>query len=148
MTHGSNEVVSSLRTILAETFVLYANTHAAHWNVTGPDFAALHEFFGTQYEELHASVDDIAERLRALDTMAPVGLADLTSGSKVTDGLGTGSATDILKKLITAHDVVIKSLENGIEAADDADDVGTEDLLTQRLQAHQKSVWMLKAHLG
>lgn len=148
MAKKSNSVISTLHTVLADTFVLYVNTHAAHWNVTGPQFAALHEMFGTQYEELHASIDELAERLRALQAHAPSGLAELASGSSIKDGAGQGDAMKMIKALLAGHEIVLKSIDAGLEAAEAAGDEGTLDLLTQRQQAHQKTAWMLRAHLA
>lgn len=144
MSRKDNSVVPALRKVLAETFALYFNTHSAHWNVVGPNFASLHTLFEGQYNELHASIDDIAERIRALDALAPATLADLVEPSGLKDGVGK-SEDAMLKGLITGHEALIKTLHEAIEIADEADDEGSEDMFIGRLRAHQKMLWMLKA---
>ncbi len=144
MSRKDNSVVPALRKVLAETFALYFNTHSAHWNVVGSNFASLHALFDTQYNELHASIDDIAERIRALDALAPTSLKDLLDPSDLKDGVGK-TEDSMLKGLIAGHEALIKTLHEAIEVADEADDEGTEDLFIGRLRAHQKMVWMLKA---
>ena len=144
MSRKDNSVVPALRQVLAETFALYFNTHAAHWNIVGKNFAALHGLFDTQYNELHDSIDEIAERIRALDAMAPYSLADMLAHSKVKDGAAK-SEDAMIKGLIVGHEALIKTLGEALEVADEADDEGTEDLLVGRLRAHQKHLWMLKS---
>ena len=147
MAKNSKNVINGLRRSLADTFMLYINTQAAHWNVTGPHFAALHELFGEQYEELHKAIDELAERLRALGEPAPAGLVDLAAYASVKDGLGKGKAEAMIKALHDGHVVAVKTLSQAIEAADDADDDVTEDMLIQRKGEHQKMIWMLAALL-
>lgn len=147
MPKKSNSVANHLRKVLADTFMLQVNTQAAHWNVTGPHFAALHELFGEQYESLLGAVDELAERLRALGEPAPVGLVDMAGYTSVKDGLAKGKAEVIIKGLHDGHLTAIKVLRGAIEAADDADDDVTEDMLIQRLGAHEKMVWMLRSLL-
>lgn len=145
--NSNKAMTEALTGVLADTFVLFVNTQTCHWNVVGPHFAALHDLFGTQYEELHAAVDELAERLRALDAKAPVGVGALKDMSVVSDGLGKGNAMGMIAALAEGHEKAIKRLSAAIDLADDVDDVGTEDLLTGRLEAHQKTLWMLKSHL-
>ena len=140
-------VAIALRKVLGDTFMLYINTQAAHWNITGPHFAALHGLLGEQYTALHGAVDELAERLRALGQAAPVGLVDLAAYASVKDGLGQGPAMAMLKALEQAHRTAIHILQEAIEAADEADDTVTEDLLIQRLAEHDKMAWMLASHL-
>lgn len=144
MSRKDNSVLPALRKVLAETFALYFNTHASHWNIVGPNFHSLHELFDTQYNELHDSIDELAERIRALDATAPASLKDLLDPSDIKDGIGKNEDA-ILKNLIAGHEGVIKTLHEAIEVADEADDEGTEDLFIGRLRAHQKMLWMLKA---
>lgn len=147
MSRKDNSVIPALRQVLAETFALYFNTHAAHWNITGANFAALHTLFEGQYNELHDSIDDIAERIRALDALAPNSLANLLEPSTIKDGIGK-SEDSIIKGLVTGHEALIKTLNEGVEAAQEAGDEGTVDLFIGRLRAHQKQVWMLKSLLA
>lgn len=144
MSRKDNSVVPALRKVLAETFALYFNTHSAHWNVVGPNFTSLHTLFEGQYNELHASVDDIAERIRALDALAPATLLDLLDPSGVKDGVGK-SEDAMLKGLMAGHEALIRTLNEGVEVAQEAADEGTADLFIGRLRAHQKHLWMLKA---
>lgn len=144
---ANKALIDGLTGVLADTFVLFVNTQACHWNVAGPHFAALHELFGTQYEELHDAVDELAERLRALGHLAPVGVAALKGASSLKDGLGNGFAEEMIEALLAAHTQLIANLQLTIELADDVDDNATEDLLIGRLQAHQKTAWMLRALL-
>lgn len=144
---GNKALVDGLTGILADTFVLFVNTQACHWNVVGPNFAGLHELFGTQYEELHGAVDELAERLRALGHLAPVGVSALKGAASLEDGLGNGFPKEMIEGLLAAHNKLIVNLQVAIEIADDADDNATEDLLIGRLQAHQKAAWMLRALL-
>lgn len=144
MSRKDNSVIPSLRKVLAETFALYFNTHSAHWNVVGSNFASLHALFEAQYNEIHDSIDELAERIRALDAMAPASLKDMLAPSDLKDGIGK-TEDSILKGLIAGHEALIATLHDAIEVADEADDEGTEDLFIGRLRAHQKMVWMLKA---
>ena len=109
--------------------------------------AALHELFGEQYEDLFKAVDPLAERLRALGELAPVGLVDLAAYATVKDGLGKGKAEAMIKALLDGHVAAVKTLKEAIEAADDADDEPTEDMLIGRLDEHQKMLWMLRSLL-
>lgn len=148
MSKKSNSVVPALNKVLAETFSLSVNTQACHWNVTGPHFAELHTLFEGQYTELNTALDEIAERLRALEAAAPSGVKDMLAESALKDGIGKGKAEGMLANLLAAHEGIIKTIEKAIEYADAADDEGTEDLLIGRLKAHQKTAWMLRAQLS
>lgn len=141
----TKKTIPVLSKVLSETFVLYFNTHASHWNVTGPHFAALHELFGSQYLEMHAAVDELAERLRALEAPAPSGLGDVLSASKIKDGTGKGKAEALIKALLAGHEAIIETIKKGITVSAEEEDKGTEDMLITRLEAHQKMAWMLRA---
>ena len=145
---GANDtLVMALERVLGETFSLYINTQACHWNVTGGNFQSLHTLFGNQYEALHTAIDDLAERIRALGSPAPKGGMALLKASHLPDGLGHGTDREMLKALIAAHEGLTHTLKAAIELADEQDDVGTEDMLIGRLQEHDKMVWMLKSSL-
>lgn len=144
----SNAVVSGLQTILADTYALMAQTHLAHWNVEGPHFFSLHAAFQTQYEELFEAVDEIAERLRALDVLAPGGLKTLAKLSAVQEGaVEPTPAKDFVAHLIDAHEVVLGTAKTVRDAAGDTGDLETQDLMIKRIQTHEKTTWMLKSFL-
>lgn len=140
-------IANGLAALLADSYSLYLKTHNFHWNVTGPMFNTLHLMFETHYTELALAVDLIAERIRALGFIAPGSYSEFAKLSKVTEHSGDTDATDMVKYLIEAHEVVIKTAREIIAIADEANDQVTLDLLTQRLQVHEKTVWMLRSLL-
>ncbi|AUR50799.1 Dps family protein [Aquella oligotrophica] len=140
-------IANGLAALLADSYSLYLKTHNFHWNVTGPMFNTLHLMFETHYSELALAVDLIAERIRALGFIAPGSYSEFAKLSKVTEHSGDTDATDMVKYLIEAHEVVIKTAREIIAIADEANDQVTLDLLTQRLQVHEKTVWMLRSLL-
>ncbi len=140
-------IANGLAALLADSYSLYLKTHNFHWNVTGPMFNTLHLMFETHYTELSLAVDLIAERIRALGFIAPGSYSEFAKLSKVTEHSGDTDATDMVKYLIEAHEVVIKTARDIIAIADEANDQVTLDLLTQRLQVHEKTVWMLRSLL-
>jgi starvation-inducible DNA-binding protein len=130
---ASSTVIEGLQTVLADSYALMAQTHLAHWNVEGPNFFQLHTAFQGQYEELFAAVDEIAERLRALDVLAIGGVKTLAKG--------------FVAHLIESHEIVLGNAHALREAAGSADDLETQDLIIGRIQVHQKTLWMLKSFL-
>lgn len=140
-------IANGLAALLADSYSLYLKTHNFHWNVTGPMFNTLHLMFETHYSELALAVDLIAERIRALGFIAPGSYSEFAKLSKVIEHSGDTDATDMVKYLIEAHEVVIKTAREIIAIADEANDQVTLDLLTQRLQVHEKTVWMLRSLL-
>lgn len=144
----SNAVVEGLQTILADTYALMAQTHLAHWNVQGPNFYSLHQAFQAQYEELFTAVDDLAERLRALDVLAPGGLKTLAKLSSIHEmGVEAAPSKDYVAHLIDGHEIVLATAFALRETAGTADDLETQDLVIGRIQVHQKTLWMLKSFL-
>ena len=144
----SNAVVEGLQTLLADSYALMAQTHLAHWNVEGPAFFSLHAAFQTQYEELFAAVDEIAERLRALDVLAPGGLKTLAKASRIEElAVETTPAKDFVAHLVDCHEITVADAHVVREAAEEVDDLETQDLVIGRIQAHQKTLWMLKGFL-
>lgn len=136
-----------LKVILADTFGMYLNAHNFHWNVEGRDFAQLHEFFGDVYEELHGAVDSIAEHIRALDSYAPGSYSrfkELTSVEEVTQMI---TASEMIRSLLLANDTVIKSLRVGVSIAKEEGLEEVINFLGERLEAHTKFSWMLRAFL-
>lgn len=144
----TNAVADGLKTLLADSYALMAQTHHAHWNVEGPNFFQLHTAFQTQYEELFIAIDEIAERLRALDVLAPGGLQTLANGSQITE-MGTGSmpGKDFVAHLIECHEAVLGTAHQARKAAGESDDLETQDLVIKRIQTHEKTLWMLRSFL-
>lgn len=147
-TKKSNAVIEGLQTLLADSYALMGQTHLAHWNVEGPNFFQLHAAFQTQYEALFEAVDEIAERLRALDVLAPGGLKTLAKASSIQEmAVETAPAKDYVAHLIESHEVVLGTAHDLREAAGSSNDLETQDLVIGRIQAHQKTLWMLKSFL-
>lgn len=144
----SEEVVGALRQVVADSYALLGQTHLCHWNVKGPGFFALHTAFEQQYTELFAAVDEIAERIRALGALAPGGLSHLAKLSGMEELSEDVPAEAMVTHLAKANGKVIESLQQARQAASDAGDDETEDLMIARTQVHEKTVWMLKAYLG
>jgi starvation-inducible DNA-binding protein len=147
-TKTESPVVSALGQFLADSYALLANTHHAHWNVEGPGFFSLHKAFHEQYENLFEGIDEIAERIRALDAYSPGGLSHFAKHAGI-DEFSTGAlpARDFVSGLIIAHE---KTIADGIalrDAAATANDLETQDLAIKRVQWHQKTTWMLKSYL-
>jgi starvation-inducible DNA-binding protein len=141
-------VVQGLETLLADSYALMAQTHLAHWNVEGPDFFQLHTAFQSQYEELFAAVDEIAERLRALDSLAPGGLQTLAKASSITEmPVAPMPAKDFVAHLVDGHEIVVASASALRHTSGEADDLETQDLAIGRIQTHEKTLWMLKSFL-
>jgi len=141
-------IAEGLSRLLADTYTLYLKTHNFHWNVTGPMFNSLHQMFEQQYTELATAVDEIAERIRALGVAAPGSykqFADLTSISEET---GVPSADEMIAQLVKDQETVVRTARSVFPAADAANDEPTADLLTQRMQIHEKTAWMLRAMIA
>ncbi|MDD3265711.1 MAG: DNA starvation/stationary phase protection protein [Burkholderiales bacterium] len=142
------KVANGLAEMLADSYSLYLKTHNFHWNVTGPMFNTLHLMFETHYTELALAVDLIAERIRALGFIAPGSYGEFAKLTKIKEHSGDTDANDMIKYLIESHEMVIKTARGIFPNADDANDQVTLDLLTQRLQVHEKTVWMLRSLLN
>ena len=138
---------AQLSRLLADTYTLYLTTHAFHWNVTGPMFPSLHLLFEQQYTELWRALDGIAERIRALGFMVPAGHAEFQRLSELPDLEGRPAAREMIQRLIDGHESVVRTARAvSLEAAAAHDDA-TVDLVTERLEAHEKAAWMLRALL-
>ncbi len=140
-------IAEGLSRVLADTYTLYLKTHNFHWNVTGPQFNTLHAMFMDQYTELWGAVDLIAERIRALGHPAPGSYRDFSRLSSIAEAEGVPAAKDMLKQLVAGHEAVAKTARKVFPLAEKADDQPTADLLTQRLQVHEKTAWMLRSML-
>lgn len=140
-------LAEGLSRVLAETYTLYLKTHNFHWNVTGPQFQTLHLMFETQYNELATAVDLIAERIRALGHYAPGSYREYAKLSSIPEAEGVPAANEMVRQLVEAHETVVRTARSLFPKADDAADESTADLLTQRMQTHEKTAWMLRSLL-
>ena len=140
-------LVDGLNLVLADSYALMALTHLAHWNVEGSDFYALHKSFQEQYENLFEAVDEVAERVRALDAYAIGGLNTLAKVAQMDEFKAPMPAKDYLAALIVAHEKVVDDATRLRDVAGDANDLQTQDLMIERLTWHEKTMWMLKATL-
>jgi starvation-inducible DNA-binding protein len=141
-------IAAQLEHVLADTYTLYLKTHNYHWNVTGPMFNTLHLMFEGQYNELWAAVDLIAERIRALGEFAPGSSARFAELTSLTEAEGVPTAEEMLADLVAGHEAVSRTTRTAFAAAERASDQSTADLLTQRLQVHEKTAWMLRSMLA
>ncbi|MES2857841.1 MAG: Dps family protein [Pseudomonadota bacterium] len=144
------EIADGLARFLSDAFTLYLKTHNFHWNVTGSMFNALHNMFEVQYTEQWNALDDIAERIRALGFNAPGSYAEFIKLSSIPEEPGLTDTADwreMVRQLVVGNEAVCRTARKVLDIADDADDAPTEDLLTQRLQTHEKYAWMLRSLL-
>lgn len=142
------QIGDGLSRLLADTYTLYLKTHNFHWNVTGPMFNTLHLMFETQYTELAAAVDQIAERIRSLGFPAPgtyKQFADLTS---IEEEAEVPKAEDMIAILVRDQETVVRTARSIMPLVDEANDEVSADLLTQRMEVHEKTAWMLRSMLG
>jgi starvation-inducible DNA-binding protein len=146
---GHRKAISDgLSKLLADTYYLYAKTHGYHWNVTGPMFNTLHDMFMVQYTELWNSIDLIAERIRSLGYFAPAEYSKLAPLTSITEDKEVPDANQMIRNLITGNETVIRTARSVLTPADEANDQATLDLLTQRLNVHEKTAWMLRSLIG
>jgi starvation-inducible DNA-binding protein len=140
-------IAEGLSRVLADTYTLYLKTHNFHWNVEGPMFNTLHLMFETQYTELALAVDLIAERIRALGFPAPGSYREFAEMSSVEDAANRPSATEMIAHLAKDQQTIVRTARRVFTLAAEAHDEPTADLLTQRMQVHEKTAWMLRAML-
>ena len=144
------KIADGLSRFLADSYTLYLKTHNFHWNVTGPMFNALHTMFETQYTEQWTALDETAERIRALGFNAPGSYREFVALSSIPEEPGLTNSADwheMVRQLVVGNEAVCRTARRVLDIADDADDAPTEDLLTQRLQTHEKYAWMLRSLL-
>ena len=144
------KIADGLAHMLADAFTLYLKTHNFHWNITGPMFNSLHVMFEGQYTEQWTALDEIAERIRALGFNAPGSYAEFGKLSSIPEEPGLTDAADwreMVRQLVVGNEAVCRTARAVLDIADDADDAPTEDLLTQRLNIHEKNAWMLRSLL-
>ncbi len=142
------EIADGLSRLLADTYTLYLKTHNFHWNVTGPMFQTLHLMFETQYTELATAVDLIAERIRALGFRAPGSYAEFGKLSSIAEASGEPTAEEMIRQLVEGQEAVVRTARAVLPKVDEVSDEPTADLLTQRMQVHEKTAWMLRSLLG
>lgn len=140
-------IAEGVSRLLADTYSLYLKTHYFHWNVTGPMFNTLHLMFEGQYNELALAVDLVAERIRSLDVYAPGTYSQFAKLSSIKEPVGVPKANEMIKELVAGHETVCRTARSVFPAAESASDEATKDLLTQRLQLHEKTGWMLRSLL-
>lgn len=139
------DICKGLSKVLADTYTLYLKTHNFHWNVTGPMFQTLHLMFEDQYSEMATAVDAIAERIRSLGTYAPGSYKEFSNLSSVQEADGVPEAKDMVRQLVEGHEAVIRTAREVFPIAEKGNDEATVDLLTQRIQLHEKTAWMLRS---
>jgi starvation-inducible DNA-binding protein len=139
------EIAEGLSRLLADSYTLYLKTHNYHWNVTGPLFNTLHTMFEEQYTELAMAVDEIAERIRALGEPAPGSYQAFGKITSIEEETSVPDAGEMIRQLVKGQEAVVRTARSVIEAAAAANDEPTADLLTQRMQVHEKNAWMLRS---
>jgi starvation-inducible DNA-binding protein len=151
LTAGQTEgVLALLASVLADAHVLYIKTRNYHWNVTGPNFQQLHALFETQYTALEAEIDGVAERMRSLGGQAPGTMAEYLRLASLREQPGLLPGADgMLHALVADHEALVRTLREAVDCSgDNYHDAGTADFLTGLMEAHEKTVWMLRAHLA
>ena len=140
-------IADGLSRLLADSYTLYLKTHNYHWNVVGPMFNTLHLMFETHYNELALAVDEIAERIRSLGEPAPATYREFAALSTISEDEDRPDATEMIARLVKGHEAVAKTARSVFPTVEKAADEPTADLLTQRLQVHEKTAWMLRSML-
>ena len=140
-------IANGLSRVLADTYVLYLKTHNFHWNVEGPMFQTLHQMFMDQYTEAWNAIDPIAERIRALGHYAPGSYRQFAKLASIKESEGVPKAGKMVRELIAGQEAVARTARAVLPLAERANDQPTLDLLTQRLNIHEKNAWMLRALL-
>jgi len=141
------KIVHGLSALLADSFALYMMTHNFHWNVTGAQFNSLHQMFMMQYTEQWNALDIIAERIRALGHPAPGTFKSFLKLTSIKEVEGTPKAEDMVRHLVAAQEATARTARKLFPVAEAANDQPTADLLTQRLEVHEKTAWMLRSTL-
>lgn len=138
-------MTDQLKVLLADSYTLYLMTHNFHWNVTGPQFRELHLMFEEHYTELATAVDLIAERIRTLAEPAPGTYREFGALSNLEEPNGALSATEMVERLVEAHEVLARTIRSYLPTAQEANDESTASLLSDRLAVHEKTAWMLRS---
>lgn len=140
-------IAEGLKKVLADSYTLYLKTHNYHWNVTGPMFQTLHVMFEEHYNALFLAVDEIAERIRALGHFAPGSYHAYSKLTSIKEETDVPKATQMVENLVHGHETVARTARAVFPAAEKGSDEATLDLLTQRIQFHEKTAWMLRSLL-
>lgn len=141
-------ICEGLAKLLADSYTLYLKTHNFHWNVTGPLFSTLHALFEQQYTELAAAVDEIAERIRALGFPAPGSYAEFGRLTSIKEAEGIPAAEEMIRQLVDGQEAVVRTARSIFPVVDAAHDEPTANILTERMQVHEKNAWMLRSLLS
>lgn len=141
------KIAQGLSHFLADSYTLYLKTHNFHWNVTGPMFRTLHLMFEEQYNELWTAVDEIAERIRALGFPAPGSYRQFQQLTKIQEDDSCPPAEEMIRQLVQGHEAVARTGREVFPVVDQANDQPSADLLTRRLEVHEKTAWMLRSML-
>ena len=142
------QIAAGLSKLLADSYTLYLKTHNYHWNFEGPQFNTLHLMFEGHYTELATAVDEIAERIRALGVKAPGSYSEFSDLTSIEEASGEESAEEMIRQLIIGQETIARTAHEASTAAGEAGDEPTADLLTQRMQIHEKNAWMLRSMLA
>lgn len=141
------KIADGLSRLLADSYTLYLKTHNFHWNVTGPQFNSLHTMFMTQYTEIWNALDMIAERIRSLGYPAPGSYKQFVALSSIPEEEGVPKAKDMIRQLVSGQEAVTRTAREVFKVVEKANDQPTADLLTQRMEVHEKNAWMLRVLL-
>lgn len=142
---SNQDVIATLKKALADTQILYFKTHAFHWNVTGPRFHSLHEMFEEQYREIWEAIDIMAERVRSLGDFVANNSQEITENGSLRTAGQTPDADEMVQALAEDNRAIVETLKLCAKAANDNDDMATEDLMIEGMRAHNKAAWMLES---
>lgn len=143
-----DELVAKMKVVLADSFTLYMKAHGYHWNVIGPDFPQLHDFLGDLYQEVHGAVDDIAEQIRQINSFAPGTLSRMVELATLSEDDAIPAAAKMVTNLLEANENLLTTITEAYIMAEDNKEFGLSNFLQDRITAHKKHSWMLKATAG
>ena len=143
-----DELVAKMKVVLADSFTLYMKAHGYHWNVIGPDFPQLHDFVGDLYEEIHGAVDNIAEEIRQINSFAPGTLSRMVELATISEDDSIPAAAKMVTNLLEANENLLTTITEAYIMAEDNKEFGLSNFLQDRITAHKKHSWMLKATAG
>jgi starvation-inducible DNA-binding protein len=141
---NNKNITKALQSVLSNSYALYLKTQNYHWNVTGPHFNNLHQLFGTHYEDLAVAIDDIAERIRALEVLVPASFVAFDENSKIKNGNEKSSASQMARDLYEDNQKLSELLNEALKEVQKEGDEATADMLISRIKIHDKNAWMLK----